>query len=69
GTLRRNPVRCTTRTPGINRIRGAPASVVAEFNLSTSNLISGQSYPMVVTFRGRGGANRIFTASNQFLMP
>jgi len=51
--------------------RGAPdrPSGVAEFNLSTSNLISGQSYPMVVTFRGRGGANRIFTASNQFLMP
>ena len=146
-TLRRNPVRCTTRTPGISRIRGAPApgvstvtvhidlpltgvstngnsanlpalinntngnivrpigitiggeatgwnngnltvngvttsaarvdergapapaSVVAEFNLSTSGLISGQSCPMVVTFRGGGGASRIFTSSNQFVMP
>ena len=51
--------------------RGAPdrPSVVAEFNLSTSSLISGQSYPMVVTFRGGAGNSRIFAASNQFVMP
>ncbi|MEC9054480.1 MAG: hypothetical protein VX633_04195, partial [Verrucomicrobiota bacterium] len=46
-----------------------PASVVAEFNVSSSGLVSGQSYPMEVTFRGGGGASRIFTASNQFVMP
>ena len=45
------------------------ASCVAEFNLSTSSLTSGQSYDMVVTFRGGGGNNRIFTATNQFTMP
>ena len=46
-----------------------PASVVAEFNISSSGLVSGQSYPIEVTFRGGGGASRIFTASNQFVMP
>ncbi len=50
---------------------GAPdrTSVVAQFNISASGLLSGQSYPMVVTFRGGGGNNRIFTATNQFQIP
>ncbi|MCP4816801.1 MAG: hypothetical protein GY888_30180, partial [Planctomycetaceae bacterium] len=44
-------------------------SVVAEFNVTSSSLISGQSYPIVVTFRGGGGNSRIFTATNEFQMP
>ncbi|MCP4846462.1 MAG: sulfatase-like hydrolase/transferase [Verrucomicrobiaceae bacterium] len=45
------------------------ASVVAQFNISASSLVSGQSYPMVVTFRGGGGNSRIFTATNEFQVP
>ena len=50
---------------------GSPdrASVVAQFNISSSSLVSGQSYPIVVTFRGGGGNSRLFTATNEFLMP
>ena len=50
---------------------GSPdrASVVAQFNISASSLVSGQNYPIVVTFRGGGGNSRIFTAINTFLMP
>ncbi len=46
-----------------------PASVVAEFDIANSGLISGQSYPVEVVFRGGGGASRIFTATSQFMMP
>ena len=46
-----------------------PASVVAEFDIANSGLISGQSYPVEVVFRGGGGASRIFTATSQFVMP
>jgi hypothetical protein len=46
-----------------------PASVVAEFDVANSGLISGQSYPVEVSFRGGGGASRIFTATSQFVMP
>ena len=45
------------------------ASVVANFNISASGLTSGQSYDIVVTFPGGGGNNRIFTATNQYLVP
>lgn len=45
-----------------------PLSVVAEFDVTTSGLTSGQSYTMVVTFPG-GGGGRDFTATNTFLMP
>ncbi|MED5585665.1 MAG: YHYH protein [Verrucomicrobiota bacterium] len=50
---------------------GSPdrASVVAQFNISASSLVSGQRYPIVVTFRGGGGNSRLFTATNEFLMP
>ena len=46
-----------------------PTSVVAEFDVANSGLISGQSYSVEVSFRGGGGASRIFTATSQFVMP
>ncbi|MDE0860722.1 MAG: sulfatase-like hydrolase/transferase [Akkermansiaceae bacterium] len=49
---------------------GAPDqfSVVANFDVSTSGLTSGQSYDIIVSFPGAGG-NRTFTATNQYLVP
>ena len=46
-----------------------PASVVATFDIANSGLISGESYSIEVSFRGGGGASRIFTATSQFVMP
>ncbi len=49
---------------------GAPDqfSVVANFDVSTSGLTSGQSYDIIVSFPSAGG-NRTFTATNQYLVP
>ncbi|MEJ6725050.1 MAG: sulfatase-like hydrolase/transferase, partial [Akkermansiaceae bacterium] len=49
---------------------GAPDqfSVVANFDVSTSDLTSGQSYDIIVSFPSAGG-NRTFTATNQYLVP
>jgi hypothetical protein len=49
---------------------GAPDqfSVVANFDVSTSGLNSGQSYDIIISFPGAGG-NRTFTATNQYLVP
>ena len=44
-------------------------SVVAEFDLATSGLTSGQSYEIIVTFPGAGGTTRTFTATNQYTVP
>ena len=44
-------------------------SVVAEFDLATSGLTSGQSYEIIVSFPGGGGTTRTFTATNQYLVP
>ncbi len=43
-------------------------SVVANFEVSSSGLTSGQSYEIIVSFPGAGG-NRTFTATNQYLAP
>ena len=43
-------------------------SIVANFDVSTSGLTSGQSYAIAVSFPGRGG-NRVFTATNQYIAP
>ncbi|MFT6179912.1 MAG: arylsulfatase A-like enzyme [Akkermansiaceae bacterium] len=43
-------------------------SVVANFDVSTSGLTSGQSYDIIVSFPGAGG-NRLFTATNQYTAP
>ena len=50
---------------------GDPArfSVVADFDVATSGLTSGQSYDIIVSFPGAGGTSRLFTATNQFLVP
>ena len=44
-------------------------SVVADFDVAASGLTSGQSYDIIVSFPGAGGTNRLFTATNQFLVP
>lgn len=44
-------------------------SVVANFDVSTSGLTSGQSYDIIVSFPGAGGTSRPFTATNQYLVP
>ena len=46
-----------------------PASVVAAFDIANSGLVTGESYSVEVVFRGGGGASRVFTAINQFVMP
>ena len=46
-----------------------PASVVAAFDIANSGLVTGESYSVEVVFRGGGGASRVFTAINQFMMP
>lgn len=43
-------------------------SVVAEFDVAASGLISGQSYDIIVSFPG-GGSSRTFTATNQYQVP
>ena len=43
-------------------------SVVAEFDVTTSGLTRGQSYEIIVSFPG-GGGNRVYTATNQYLVP
>lgn len=50
---------------------GAPdqLSVVASFDFAASGLVSGTSYPIVVSFPGAGGTARLFTATNQFIAP
>jgi len=50
---------------------GDPArfSVVADFNVAAAGLTSGQSYDIIVSFPGAGGTSRLFTATNQFLVP
>ncbi|MEZ5327663.1 MAG: sulfatase-like hydrolase/transferase [Verrucomicrobiales bacterium] len=44
-------------------------SAVAQFDVASSGLISGQSYDIIVFFPGAGGVARTFTATNQYTVP